>query len=87
MKKHDIINECQYGFLQGRTTAMAITDLVQLITDAIVKKMSTIGVFIDKKEFDTINQKILVKRLENCGICGIASKWVYSYLTNCIIHY
>ena len=48
MKKHDI-NECQYGFLQGRTTAMAITDLVQLITDAIDKKISTIGVFIDIK--------------------------------------
>ena len=29
---------------------MAITDLVQLITDAIDKKMSTIGVFIDTKK-------------------------------------
>ena len=49
MKKHDITSECQYGFLQGRTTAMAITDLVESITDAIDKKISTIGVFIDIK--------------------------------------
>ena len=35
--------------LQGRTTAMAITDLVELITDAIDMKISTIGVFIDIK--------------------------------------
>ena len=61
---------------------MAITDLVESITDAIDMKISTIGVFID-----TINHKILVKKLEHCGMCGNASKWVSSYFTNCIIHY
>ena len=41
---------------------MAITDLVESITDATDKKMPTIGAFIDlKKAFDTINHKIIVK--------------------------
>ena len=62
---------------------MAITNLVESITDATDKKMSTIGAFIDKKKaFDTINHKILVKKLEHYEIHGISSKWITSYLTN-----
>ena len=45
--------------------------------------MSTIRVFIDlNKAYDTLNYKILVKKLEHYGIQGIASKWINSYSTN-----
>ena len=47
---------------------MAVTDLVELVTDASDKKMSTIGVFIDlKKVFDTLHMEIIVKKLEHYG--------------------
>ena len=69
LKKYNIINESQYGFQSGRSTAMAINDLVESDADALDKKMSTICVFIDlKKAFDTLNHEILVKKIEHYGI-------------------
>ena len=63
LKKYNIIDESQYGFQSGRSTAMAIDNLVESVADALDKKMSTIGVFIDlKKAFDTLNHGIIVKK-------------------------
>ena len=46
-------------------------------------KKSTICVFIDlKKAFYALSHEILVKKLEDYGIQGFASKWIISYLTN-----
>lgn len=43
----------------------------------------TVGVFIDlKRAFDTIDHKILMSKLGNYGIKGVAYSWLKSYLDN-----
>ena len=40
LKKYNIINESQYGFQSGRSTAMAINDLVESVADALDKNVN-----------------------------------------------
>ena len=57
--------------------------MVEKITNAIDNKKYTIGVFVDlKKAFDTIDHRILLKKLEFYGIRGLPLNWLSSYLTN-----
>ena len=80
--REKILNNYQYGFRKHTSTAHALIDLVENITDATDKKYSTIGVFLDlKKAFDTVDHELLLVKLENLGIRGLALKWLRSYLT------
>ena len=50
--------------------------------DTIDKGNIAVGVFVDfQKAFDTVNHKILLRKLEHYGIRGIANKWFATYLS------
>ncbi len=81
IEKHDLLTDNQYGFRSNRSTSQALIELTEEITNSMDKKKYAVGVFIDlKKAFDTINHEILIYKLEQYGIRGIALKWVSSYL-------
>ena len=47
------------------------------------KKKKTLGILLDfSKAFDLIDHKILIQKLQKCGIRGLANQWFQSYLSN-----
>ena len=79
--RYQILFESQYGFRSGRNTTHATLDFVQYIEEAIESNQYAIGIFCDlSKAFDTLNHKILLKKLDHYGIRGKANEWFCSYL-------
>jgi hypothetical protein len=64
-----------------KSTEHAVIELVDKVSKTIDKGEYTIGIFLDlSKAFDTINHKILIKKLEHYGIQGITQLWFKDYL-------
>ena len=77
------IYDLQFGFRKKHSTNHALLSMTQEIQETIDKGNVAIGVFVDfQKAFDTVNHKILLRKLEHYGIRGIANDWFSSYLTN-----
>ena len=70
-------------FAPHHSTEHAILSIVDKIHEGIEKGMFSCGIFFDfSKAFDTVNHAILVRKLEQYGIRGIAKDWFVSYLSN-----
>ena len=80
---NNIISEDQYGFRKGLSTEIALTKFKEDILNSFDNRFYSVGVFLDlSKAFDTVNHKILIKKLELYGIKGTAINWLKSYLWN-----
>ena len=81
--KHNLLIDGQYGFRSGRSTTMALMELVEGVTSSMDNNKYALGIFIDlKKAFDTINHDILLQKMERYGIRGVGLNWVKSYIEN-----
>ena len=69
--KYNILYQNQFSFRQGHSSHHALITLVDKITQSLDSGDMMIGIFLDlKKAFDTVNHKILVKKLYSYGIRG-----------------
>lgn len=78
-----ILSESQFGFRKGHSTSHAVHHSVNIIKEAHKNKKHVIGVFIDlSKAFDTLDHKIMLEKLYNCGVRGVAHNLIASYLAD-----
>ena len=82
-EKNNLLCDFQGGFRKKHSTLGSINNLTTDIFNAINNKESTMATFFDlKKAFDTVNHKILIKKLQAMGIKGGLLEWIEDYLSN-----
>ena len=82
LSENSILYEKQFGFQTSHSTEHAIILLVNQLYQSLDGSKFTLGNFIDlSKAFDTVDHKILTKKLELYVIKGCNLRWFKSYLS------
>ena len=83
LTKFNILTPHQYGFIQGRSTDLAIYDLIEKHLNAKILRNTSCTIYLDiSKAFDTVPRNILLNKLYHYGIRGLAYDLLKSYLSN-----
>ena len=78
-----LLYNAQYGFRTEHSTELAALELIDRVIVEMDKKSTPLNIFLDlSKAFDTLDHKILLKKLSYYGINGVAYSLMESYLTN-----
>ena len=78
-----LLYDFQFGFQRGKSTQLAVTMLVDKITEALDNKECVVGIFLDfSKAFDTVDHDILLLKLDKYGTHGTELQWLKDYLSN-----
>ncbi len=83
LKNNNILYKYQFGFRKKYSTHLALILLENKIDTAIDEGKYCIDLFLDlSNAFDTIDNKILLKKLEHYGVGGLSLQWFANYLTD-----
>ncbi len=83
LNDNNILHNSQFGFRTGVSTTHAILNMVNMITDSLASGGMALAVLLDvRKCFDLIDRDILLVKLENYGVRGIALSWFKDYFSN-----
>ena len=83
LENFSILTENQFGFKKKKDTVQAAMSLWKTIQSKWATKTNSVGVFLDfRKAFDTVDQKISLRKLHSLGVLGKVHALMASYLTN-----
>ena len=72
-----------YGFRKSSSTAYALMQFAEEVSNSIDNSNYNVGIFVDlKKAFDTVDHEILLKKLYCYGIRCISLRWITNYLSD-----
>lgn len=73
----------QFGFRPGLGTEIALLTVLDELRMRADRGQSAILILLDlSAAFNTVNHKIILVRLKEIGVEGMALKWFQSYLSN-----
>ena len=81
--KYDLFDKSQFGFLPRRSTNLQLIYQLELWYKALQDNENIATVYVDlSKAFDSVNTKLLLKKLFYYGIRGKILNWLEAYLLN-----
>ena len=81
LNKNNIVYKHQFGFRKDHATAHALTEVIDYVYKSLDEGSYVFGIYNDlRKTFDTVQHQILLQKLQDYGIGGIALDWFNSYL-------
>ena len=73
----------KFGFRYKSSTSYSLIHLPDKIGEQISNEKFVFGIFVAlQKAFDTVDHAILIQKLNQYGIRGVANKWLSRYLQN-----
>ena len=82
-EENDIFSEHQFGFRKEHSTTYLMNNLMDKIYDSKSNNYIPSMVFLDiKKAFDTVDHKILIKKLKFYGVDGTVILWIQNFLSD-----
>ena len=83
LTENNILYEYQFGFRKNHSTTLALIDVIDDIYSSLDNSETVVGIYLDlQKAFDCVNHNILLYKLCNYGVRGVAYEWFVRYLTN-----
>lgn len=83
LNKHNFFNNNQFGFRTNMSTTDPLVKTSHFIHHNLDSKFKVLGIFLDfKKAFDSVDHKVLLKKLSYCGIRGKALLLLKSFISN-----
>ena len=82
LKKHNVLHKYQYGFREGSSTELALSQITEELSNNVQNGDITCSIFVDlQKAFDTVDHHILLEKLNKYGLRGLPAQLVKDYLS------